>query len=123
MAVALSPRGGCPGHVSSMLPACILCQFLGTTKELLVMCMTEGLCISDGVQGSPQWGTAGLWGRGKSSALPQRLTSVKCPQCHLRANPVSEHPMPFCHFQEDRRADPRAGFQQPAGRNAVSREA
>lgn len=123
MAVALWLRGRCLGYVSSMLPACVLCQFLGTTKGLLVMCMTEGLCISGEVQGSPQWGRAGLWGRGSSSALLQRLTSVKCPQCHPRASLVPKHPMPFCHFQEDRRADPRAGFQQPACGNAVSREA
>lgn len=66
MAVALWPRGRCPRHVSSMLPACVLCQFLGTTKGLLVMCMTMGLCISGGVQGSPQCGGAWLWVRGSS---------------------------------------------------------
>lgn len=57
-------------HVSSMLPACVLCQFLGTTKGLLVMCMTEGLCISGGVQVSPQWGRAWLWVRGSSPEAP-----------------------------------------------------
>lgn len=122
MAVAPWPRGRCPRHVSSMLPACVLCQFLGTTEGLM-MCVTEGLCISGGMH----WGRAGLWGRGQQSrgcsALPQRLTFVSCPQCHPMAIPVPEHPMPFCRFQEDRRADPRAGCQQPARGNAVSREA
>lgn len=65
MAVAPWPRGGCPRHISSVLPACVLCQFLGITKGL-VMCMIEGLSISGGMQGSPQCGRAGLWGRESS---------------------------------------------------------
>lgn len=115
MAVAPRPRGGCPGHVPSMLPAGALAQLqVGTTKGL-VMCPTEGLCVSGGEQGGEQ--------SGGCSALPQRLTSVSCPQCHPSANSVPEHPMPFCPSQEDRRADPGAGCQQPARGNAVSREA
>lgn len=97
MAVAPWPRGRCPGHVPSMLSACALCRSLGTTRGL-VLCMTEALCISGGVQGLPQRGRAGLWGRGSSpeaallcprdwplSAVPSVITgptqslSIPCP--------------------------------------------
>lgn len=51
MAAVPWPRGGCPGPIPSVLPACALCWSLGATKGLWP-CRAGMLWASRGVEGS-----------------------------------------------------------------------